>query len=341
MKKKILRKNLKYLVPIILLLSISLLDMYGASFISPLYKGALVKQSLWIVIGFIVMFLIYKIDLKLLLKYSFFFYILGLVLLLLVLFFGKNVNGANSWFKIGPVSFQPSELFKFFYILFLAKVINKHKGSSFKLLFKIILVTFLPCLLIFLEPDTGVVLMYILMMIGVIFVSRVNKKQLTIISLIFIVCIASFMSLYFLKQDLFIKMFGTSFFYRMDRLVSFTDNSSYQLKNALVGIGSAGYLGMGITSKKIYIPEVTTDFVFALTICNFGLIAGVLVILIYAYLLFRIYLEILRSKKYLYKCILSGIFSMMFFQVLEHIFMNMGLTPITGITLPFLSYGGS
>ena len=156
-----------------------------------------------------------------------------------------------------------------------------------------------------------------------------------------LILLGIFLGLYFLKKNLFIDIFGTSFFYRMDRLLSFKNNSSYQLTNALIGIGASGVLGMGLTSTKIYIPEAITDFVFDLTILNFGYLTGIAVVLIYTFILIMIYREIYYSKKYLYRCILSGIFWMMLFQVFEHILMNLGLTPITGITLPFLSYGGS
>lgn len=325
----------------ILLLSLSLLDMYGASFISGLYSRNLVKQALWIIIGFGIMYVTYKIDLHFLLKTSGIFYVLGCLSLVLVLFFGKNVNGATSWFKIGPFSFQPSELFKFFYILYLSKVISEDRKGGVVRAFKIIFLTFIPCLLIFLEPDTGVVLMYLLMMFGLLLAGNVNKKYILLLILSAALFIGGFFALYFLNGELFLELFGTSFFYRIDRLLNFKDSSSYQIRNALIGIGSSGLFGLGLKSSKIYIPEVATDFVFDLTILNFGLIAGILVVLIYTCLLAILYKTMTKSKKRLEKCILSGIFYMMLFQVGEHILMNLGLTPITGITLPFLSYGGS
>lgn len=341
MKNKSLRKNFVILLPLVLLLCISLLNMYGASFISGLYSRNLTKQFLWILIGFGIMYTTYKIDLRFLLKCSGIFYILGCLSLVLVLFFGKNVNGATSWFKIGPFSFQPSELFKFFYILYLSKVISEDKKGGIVRAFKIIFLTFIPCILIFLEPDTGVVLMYLLMMFGLLLAGKVQKKYIILLILTAIAFIGGFFLLYFFNGELFLELFGTSFFYRVDRLLNFKDSSSYQIGNALIGIGSSGLFGLGLTSPKIYVPEVTTDFVFDLTILNFGLLTGILVVLIYAVLLGLLYKSILSSKKKIDRCILSGIFYMMLFQVGEHILMNLGLTPITGITLPFLSYGGS
>ena len=183
--------------------------------------------------------------------------------------------------------------------------------------------------------------MYLLMMLGFLLSSKVKKKHILFLLLSGVLLIGGFFLLYFLNSELFIKLFGTSFFYRVDRLLTFKNSSSYQLNNALIGIGAAGPFGFGLTNPKIYIPEVTTDFVFALNICNFGYVAGIFVAFIYTFLLIQIYRQIFKTKKRVYKCILSSIFYMMLFQIGEHILMNLGLTPITGITLPFLSYGGS
>lgn len=341
MKSICLRKNLYFLIPIVILLIISLLNMYGASFTSNLYSKNLIKQGLWIIIGFLIMFVIYKIDINFIMRYSPYLYILGNIALLLVLFLGSIVNGARSWFKIGPFSMQPSELFKFFYLLYLSKIISEDKKGGLKLFLKVLFLTFIPCVLIFLEPDSGVVLMYLLMMFGLLMQSKVPKKYITIVIFAGLTFLGGFFALYFLKGDLFIKLFGTSFFYRMDRLLSFKNDSSYQLTNALIGIGSSGLFGLGLTSPKIYIPEVTTDFVFDLTICNMGLLMGIFVVLIYTFILIKLFKEISKTRNRFQKCILSGLFYMMFFQIGEHILMNLGLTPITGITLPFLSYGGS
>lgn len=341
MKTAILRKNLPLLLPITILLILSLLNMYGASFISNMYSRVLTRQSVWIIIGLIAMFLVYKINFRALMKYSGLLYWLGCLSLVLVLFLGKNVNGATSWFKIGPVSFQPSELFKFFYLIYLSKIIGESKKKDFKLFVKILVLSSIPCLLIFLEPDTGVVVMYLLMMFGLIWYSGIDKRYLLFLISIGIIALISFFCLYFLNGDLFTKLFGVSFFYRMDRILSFKNVSSYQLRQALIGVGASGLFGFGLTHKKMYIPEVTTDFAFDLTILNFGLLAGIAVVIIYGILLYQILKACTNSKKKVEKCILGGTLFMMSFQIFEHVLMNLGLTPITGITLPFLSYGGS
>lgn len=341
MKVDNFKKSLPFIIPIIFLLILSLLNMYGASFISSLYKNAFKRQLVWIIVGTIVFIAFLKINKNTILKYINYIYVTGVISLFLVLLFGTNINGASSWFKIGPFSMQPSELFKPFFIVFLSSIVNNHNGKSITLLFKILLFTFIPTLLIFLQPDTGVVMMYLLIMLGVLIASPVKKWQTSIFIVLAFSLIISFLSLYFFNKDLFVQLFGSSFFYRIDRLIDYKNNSSYQLTNALIGIGSAGIFGYGLIHPKIYVPEIITDFVFDLTILNFGYIIGIIVIGLYLYILFKIYKLYSKSSNVLNKCILLGIFLLMLFQIFEHIFMNLGITPITGITLPFLSYGGS
>lgn len=336
-KKKI--KNLTLIIPIIILLVISLLDMYGARSISSMYDSYYKRQLIWIASGIFLFIIISKMDKRVLEKYVDISYFLGIIALILVLFIGKNVNGASSWFKIGSVSIQPSEIFKPIFIVFLSKKACT-LDNSFKSFIKIIIYTLIPCALIFLEPDTGLVLIYVLIMLGILLSINAWKKYTACVLLVSTVVVISFSSLYFLNRDAFTGIFGTSFFYRMDRLMSFKNNTSYQLNNALIGIGSQSLINIRLNHPKIYIPEITTDFVFDLTILNFGYASGIILIMLYTYVLYEIYKKSL-SKKGMSKCILSSIFYMMAFQIYEHIFMNIGLLPITGITLPFLSYGGS
>lgn len=341
MKVNNFKKSLSFIIPIILLLILSLLNMYSASFISPLYNNSFKRQILWIILGVITVILFNKIDNKVIIKNINIIYCFGIISLLLVLIFGSKINGASSWFKVGPISMQPSELFKPLFIVFLSSVVKNHKGKSLTLLFKILLFTLLPSILIFLEPDTGVVMMYLLVMMGVIIASPIKKWQTLIIIFLSLSLIVGLLCLYFFNKDLFVELFGSSFFYRIDRLIDYKNNSSYQLTNALIGIGSANAFGYGLTHQKIYVPEITTDFVFDLTILNFGYIIGIIVIGIYSFMLYKTYKLYVKSKDIQKKCIILSIFFLMLFQIFEHIFMNLGITPITGITLPFMSYGGS
>ena len=139
---------------------------------------------------------------------------------------------------------------------------------------------------------------------------------------------------------MFISIFGTNFFYRMDRLIDFKNGSGMQLTNALASIGSAGLFGYGFNKTPIYFPEPHTDFIFSVFTSNFGFVFSCLLILIILY--FDIQLIILASKvEFKNQLIISGILAMLIYQQIQNIGMNIGLLPITGITLPFISYGGS
>lgn len=340
MKKLYLKEILKYIIPIIILMIISFLNMYNSRFILDSYSNYLIKQVVYYGIGFIILFVVVKFNYEFLYKYIKWLYILFNILLILVLLFGKSVNGAKAWFSLGFISFQPSEFMKIILIIYLSKIFYEHKGSDFKLLLKTFLIILIPSILTFLEPDTGCVLFYIIIFLFMVLFRKINKWWYIIGgSLIFIIG-GLFLGLYFLKQDLFINIFGTSFFYRMDRLINFMNNTGYQLENALIGIGSGEIFGLGLNSFHIYFPEAVTDFIFALILTNMGFIGGLIVIITFLYLDIKLINDIKIMKGHR-KYFIIGFLGIFLYQQFEHIMMNLGLLPITGITLPFLSYGGS
>lgn len=335
MKSKINIKNIFLLILILFLLTLGCINTYGASFTSPLFKGLYVKQIIWCIFSIIIFFLSSLINKEFIYKYSLFFYIVGIILLILVLFFGSTINGAASWFKIGVISFQPSELFKPFYLVFLARYIQAKSKYYY---IKLLIITLAPFFLIFIEPDSGLALMYLLMSMGVIIANGGSKKIIKYIGICIIIILTLLLNLYIFKKELLFNMLPNSFYYRIDRVLK-TD--TYQIKNALIGMGSSGIKGHGLTSQKVYIPEMISDFAFSLLIMNFGYLLSIIVIIIYAYILFILYRISKNAKDNIVRLITCGIIYMMTFQCAEHILMNLGLAPITGITLPFLSYGGS
>lgn len=337
MKQRAFIKKLDLILPILFLLIMGCINTYGASFTSVVFDGLYIKQVIWTIASIALYFIFGKLNKGFIFRYSFLFYIFGLISLILVLLVGSNINGATSWFKVGGISIQPSEIFKPFYLIFLSyfKETYYHTKWFYSKLFLIIII---PIFLIFIEPDSGVAAMYVIMSLGVFLSHGINKKKLISIVFIISLLIGIFIFLYIYKKELLLNYLPDSFYYRIDRLLK-TD--TYQIKNALIGMGSSGLYGHGVTSLKVYIPEMISDFAFALIIMNFGYLMGILIIFIYTYLLFLIYKYMKSCESRVDKNILSGILFMMFFQCSEHIFMNLGLTPITGITLPFLSYGGS
>lgn len=328
-------------IPIILLMCISLFDMLAARNISSMYQNYVWKQLVWFVLGFGVLFLLRHLKWKTILSYSKFLYYGNVLLLILVLFFGKNVNGARAWFDLYFFSFQPSELMKISLTLYLITIVQNHKGKDFTLLLKILLYTAIPATLTFLQPDTSSLLFFFLIALATILISDISKRYIYSIFAIVAIGLSIFFYLYFAQKDFFLKVFGTSFFYRMDRLLDFKNQSGMQLENALISIGSAGTTGFGIHSVPIYYPEAPTDFIFALTLSVFGLPGGIIALACYFVLdIYFIYL-FLQNKKEDQRMFYASFLFLLIFSEIQNIAMNLGLLPIMGIPLTFLSYGGT
>lgn len=345
MKTQRIFKNIFIIVPIFIIMFYSLLNMKNAAIIKDIYKPFFNRQILWFIIGFSLIIILQFIKPKIILKYSLFYYIFGNILLLLLMFFGDEVNGAKAWFNLGIFNFQPSELMKLFLILYLAKIIGeykiKNKKDEFKLILKVLFITIIPSFLTFLEPDTGAVIIYFVIAFMMLFLSKIKKQWFLYLFIILLILGGIFFYLYFREKDIFIKIFGTKFFYRMDRLIDFKKQSSLQLENALISIGSSGLFGSGINKVTLYFPEAPTDFIFAMSLSNFGIIGGLTLILSYAIVDLNILVAIKKIKNFSFGLAISGFIGMFIFQQFQNIFMNIGLLPIIGITLPFLSYGGS
>lgn len=280
-------------------------------------------------------------------KYSKIAYIINIILLILVLIFGSKVNGATAWFEIpGIGTFQPSEFMKIFLIISLAAELDKYKNmkkslkNEILIILKCLIITLLPAILTFLEPDTGNVIIYFIILIVMLFVFGIRYRWFIISFIVVSILLGSFLYLYFFKSDLFINIFGTDFFYRMDRLLEWKNKEGMQLENALAAIGSSPFYGYGLGKTPIYIPEAQTDFIISIFFSNFGFISAIALIILLVIFDTNL-IMIAKDLTQRNKILLSGIIAMLIFQQIQNIGMNLGLFPITGITLPFISYGGS
>lgn len=339
------------IIPIILFAIISVIAIFSTrDLISSGLHNLFLKQILWYILGFAVAYSMMTFGNKFLYNNAYIFYLIGILLLILVLFFGKEINNAKCWFVIPYIgSFQPSEFMKIFLIITLSRMINDFNiekntnniNEEFKFLLKVLIVVGIPSILTFIEPDTGAVIIYFIITIVMLFIGGIRARWfiITIGTLLGIGTI--FLSIYFLNQDLFIEIFGTSFFYRMDRILNWSNGAGLQLTNGLTAIGSAGITGHGFNNTPIYFPEMQTDFIFAVFTSNFGFIGAIVLIGIIVY--FDISIIGLANKSYdtRDKLSIAGIVSILLFQQVWNICMTIGLLPIMGITLPFISYGGS
>lgn len=314
------------------------------------YQNLMWKQILWYLIGFLLVFLVMEIGNEKLFKLSWVLYFLGIVALIGLLLFAPKTNDARCWFFIpGIGGIQPSEFVKIILILVLAKMIqdfhNKYHYPSWKqefiFLCKVAGVVLIPSILTFLQPDTGVVLIYLLITITMLFISGIHSRWLFLLGGTFIFGLAALLIFYFCFQEQFISIFGTSFFLRIDRILDWTNNAGYQLEYGKTAIGAGGLFGYGFFHTPIYFPEPQTDFIFAVYANNTGFLGTLFLISLMAYFDYILIRIALKTKKYIYKYTIAGLLGMLIYQQVQNIGMTFGLLPITGITLPFISYGGS
>ena len=218
---------------------------------------------------------------------------------------------------------------------------NPSVKEEFIFILKTLGIVLIPSILTFLQPDTGAVLIYLIIYFSMMFTSGIRIRWFIGAGTLIVLMISGILGLYFFKETIFIKLFGTSIYYRLDRIFNWQNGSGLQLENALAAIGSAGFFGHGFNKTPIYFPESSTDFIFAVYASNFGLIGVIILIGIIIYLDVNIILLTRKKIEDTDKYIISGILGMLIFQQIQNIGMTVGLLPIMGITLPFISYGGS
>ncbi|MBR6690450.1 MAG: FtsW/RodA/SpoVE family cell cycle protein [Bacilli bacterium] len=342
--------DISILICIILFAIISLITIGSAQKLLTDETNLVLKQIIWYIAGFGLVGIVMFMGNKFLYKNAWILYIVGVLSLILVLFFGATINDARCWFKIpGIGNIQPSEFMKIILIIVLGRMINDFKEKynlptlkqEFIFLIKVCIVVGIPSILTFLQPDTGVVLIYLLITFVMLFISGIRYRWFFIVLGIFGVAVGFVLLTYFLNNDLFIKIFGSSFFLRVDRLLDWSSGSGYQLENGITAIGSGGLIGYGVNNTPIYFPEPQTDFIFAVYSNNFGFIGSIILIGIITFFDLRLVRLAIESPSNTNKYIISGIIGMLIYQQLQNIGMTIGLMPITGITLPFISYGGS
>ena len=343
--------NYKIIIPIFLLSIISIITIYSAlTYTSPSLGNLALKQAIWYLLGWILVILLIRLKNDYLYQQTWLLYGLGILSLILLFFFGTPINNCRCWYTIpGIGSIQPSEFMKIFLMLTLSTMIHNFRSDyenptalqEFIFLLKTLLVLLIPSILTFLQPDTGAVLIYFVIYISMIFIGGIRFRWFSTAIIITLILLTGFFYLYFYQENTFMNLFGTSFYYRLDRILNWSKGSGLQLENAMASIGSAGLFGHGYNKTPIYFPESSTDFIFAVYASNFGLIGVILLISIIFYLDLQILLLTRKKIEDTDKYIIAGILGMLLFQQIQNMGMTVGLFPITGITLPFISYGGS
>lgn len=339
------RFDYKLFIFVILLSLFGILMIYSASSIWSEYKfndqfRYLKLQSLFFIIGIITLIIVSKIDYTKYLKKA--NIILGVCFLLLILVLipgiGTLRNGSRSWFGIGGLGVQPSEFMKLGIIIFAAKYLSsnpKEVKNIVKGVFPILFITILAFGLIMLQPDLGTGAIILVSVVGLLFVSGVNMKFFIKIGMIGLLGLASLI---------------IAAPYRIKRIVSFinpwTDplGAGFQSIQSLYAIGPGGLLGFGLFNsiqKHFYLPEPQTDFIFSIISEELGILGILIVATLFISIFYRCIKIAIKCDNLFGKYLVFGITFQLAFQTLLNLAVVVGLVPITGVTLPFLSYGGS
>lgn len=336
-------KNIEWglLVAVLLLCAIGLVALFSATQESE--YGDFNKQCIWLTISLVVMIIVMLIDYEFIVKISPILYGIFIVLLIAVLF-TTPINGASSWFNIGFFSFQPGEFAKIFVILSLAYAIAKikernnddiNKPTRLLIVFAILAV---PVLLIIKQPDYGTAAAFLVATALMLITAGIDKKYIIVTAILIVLAVP--LLYHFILPEHAKK--------RIDIFLnpeSDPRGSGYNIIQSKLAIGAGGLTGMGIlkgnqTQLGFLYPK-TTDFIFAVIGEEMGFIIAVAVIILYVFMITKCIYIAKTAKDETGALIASGIAGIFLFHMVENIGMVMGLLPITGVPLPFISYGGS
>ncbi|MDN6625665.1 MAG: rod shape-determining protein RodA [Pisciglobus halotolerans] len=357
-EKKESRIDYGIVLSVLLLAIMSILTLYSTSY---MMAGNSIRmtamQVIWYAIGTIAVVIIMQFDSEQLWKLAPYAYAVGIVLLILVLLFYDRPTylstGGKSWFKIGGLTFQPSELVKIAYIIMLARVVTEHNSdyvlhdvrSDVVLLGKIALVALPPMILVQLQGDLGTTLVFISITLGITLLSGVTWKILAPLFGLGAGLAAGLLALVVYNRDFLMKLgFKTYQFKRVDSWLNpyhDTQDAAYQLIQSIKAIGSGKLLGKGIGVSEVYVPVRESDMIFATIGENFGFVGSAALIFIYFMLVYQMIRVCFDTKNIFYTYISTGVIMMIVFHVFENIGMSIGVLPLTGIPLPFISQGGS
>lgn len=315
-----------------------------------------IKTMLFYIVGFVAVVGIGLVNYKLYVKYAFYLYALGIVLLVLVNFVGGSINNANGWIKLGDnLSFQPAELFKMILILFLAHLLVKRQRSTLGFWRDIIPIgcwAFVPFALVMIQNDLGNALGYVVILAAVLWIGNIKLKHAIIGLVIVAVTFFGFVKAYTTYHDeifTFLEKVGREHWAeRIDPWLvpeKATSKATWHTKNAGLAIGSGGIIGkgylQGTSVQSGRVPYTYSDSIFVVIAEEFGFVGASVLLLLYFILIHRMVLIGMECKDRAGPVIIVGIIGMLLYQVFENIGAFLGLMPLTGITLPFISYGGT
>ena len=316
------------------LFSASALRVEGGLALTPFYM----KQMVWGGAGFLLMLLVMLFDYRHLKPLSWYFYVLTIIFLLCVPIWGKTICGAKRWLGFGFFNFQPSEMAKVSVLILGASVLTKTDDVlGWRDLVKVMSVALLPAILIIKQPDLGSGLILILILGGMILYKGVKKR-------VFKTLLISFPLLLPLSWNFLHD-------YQKERILTFLNperdplGSGYHIIQSQIAIGSGRFWGKGFLegtqSQLRFLPEKHTDFAFAVFGEEWGFVGSVILLILFCFFLYQVFLVSQEAKDKFGTYLAIGVFFYFFWQILINMGMVLGLMPVVGIPLPFISYGGS
>lgn len=338
-----------------LFMAISTMLIRSATYDNPLYEGSDIKTLIFYALGFGVVIFATLIDYRLILKTWYVWYGIGLILLVLLLVLVGKTNGARGWFNLGVFSFQPAEVIKLFLIIAVAAILGRREGDPLRMRSDILViaaVAFVPFLLVMVQPDLGNAIIYVFIVLGMLWIANVRYSYVLIGLGAVVGGLLLFVTLF--------NSFGTEIKTYLDdhdkghwyaRINTYihpdqaTADENRHSEYAQIAIGSGGLAGdgylQGESKKKKFIPYMYSDSIFVVVGEEFGFQGAAVLLLLYFLFIYRMILIAYQCYDLRGSFIIIGIATMMVFQIFENIGMMIGLMPITGITLPFISYGGT
>ena len=346
---KITKNDILILLPLTLLIVFGLIMVISSSIyigedmkLNPFYFAK--RQAVFVSIGIISLLCFLIIPSDLLFKADWIFMLLS-ILLLVALFipdFGTSVNGSIRWIRLGPINIQPSEICKFGLILYVSgySVRRISEIDSLRSFLKPLSLLFIISILIMGQPDLGSTAIVCILVVGILFYAGISFTQLVL--LILLIGLLGYLAI-------------TSSPMRLARVLAFTDpfaievvrDAGWQLSNSLISIGKGGWFGVGLGNsfqKSFFLPEAHTDFIFAIIVEELGILGGFFLIILFIFLfmgMISISLDSFKKGRLFQGYASFGIFLLISIQALFNIAVNIGLLPTKGLTLPFISYGGT
>lgn len=330
---------------IILLSIIGIMTIYSAT--RPLLPtdqpNFHIKQIYWLLIGICALFLVTNIDYIWLSRFAYPLYGIGILLLFAVLIMGRTGMGAQRWLTIGPISFQPSEIFRLIFIIVISRhFIIMHRDMSLTEFLKIFLTfALIPLVILLKQPDLGTAIILMIIFLSLSLTKGLQKKIITLIIILGIISIPFLGNIFWegLKD------------YQKNRIVAFMEPNvdpagiGYHINQSKVAIGSGGFFGKGYLKGTQgpfrFLPEKQTDFIFSVFAEEWGLLGSCILLLIYLTLILRGLDTAIKAKDEFGRLLACGVTFMFATYFVINIGMTLGMMPVVGIPLPFMSYGGT